>query len=878
MPVDSFNRLRAALAERFAVQSELGQGGMATVYLARDGRHERQVAVKVIRPEISAVIGADRFLQEIKLTAHLQHPHILALYDSGSADGLLYYVMPYVAGESLRIRLERERQLPVDETVSLVRSLALALDYAHRQGIVHRDIKPENILLQDGHPLLADFGIALALTAAGGDRLTQTGLSLGTPHYMSPEQAAGDHKLDGRTDIYALGCVAYEMLAGAPPHSGPTAQAVIASVITEEPRPLTQLRRSVPAPVAAAIHRSLQKIPADRFSTGAQFADALSSPVPAIASPGLRLPGVAGPAFLGTGLAVGVLAGWLLFRAEAHATPAHRFDLVLPETAPIALTGPGPLGVWQSALALSPDAAALAYVSPQGGTTQLFVRRLGGDTTVSLPGTEGAYYPFFSPDGQWLGFFSGNELRKVAVAGGTPVTLRRVDRPVGATWTTGDSILLMENEGFTMRWVRASGGGSDSSIALGTQFGNPDVLPGHRWAVGQLSSGQLAVLSLHDGQELAITRQGVQKLDGVKQEDLLMGASPKWIRSGYLVFGAGDGVLMALPFDGPRARPVGQPVPVYPGVRIEEGFGYAEYALADDGTLVFVPGANQDYGRIALVSRSGKFDTLPFPRGEYRQLRMSPDGRQLAIQRLEPTVSGEVVILDLVTGQNHRIVVDGNYRTFPASWSPDGNRMLIGLWDPVRFLSFGARLYTLTDVPLAEIVQHGASYMTIAPDGKDFVYNDWRSNELFIRSLQNDTTRIRIPGHGIAASFSPNGRWLAYGSTDGGIAVSPLPPTGAVYQVAERGQQPLWSRDGTRIIYRDGRRFYELPVETGGGFRTGTPRLYAEGPFVRTFAWNYSIAADGRLATVVALPERSLRQLAIVTGFDSELRRLAPPR
>jgi len=877
--VAPLDRLRASLADRYGLERELGRGGMATVYLARDLKHDREVAVKVVRPEISAVVGAERFLQEIKLTAHLQHPHILPLYDSGSAEGLLYYVMPYVAGESLRVLLDRERQLPVEDAVALTQALAQALDYAHRQGVIHRDLKPENVLLQDGQPLLADFGIALALAAAGGDRLTQSGISVGTPHYMSPEQAAGERQLDGRTDIYALGCVAYEMLAGVPPHTGPTAQAVIAEVMTAEPRPLTGLRKNVPPHVESAIHRALEKIPADRFASASQFAAALAAAGPA-GHPRRRapLPRILAPP-VAVALGAGLLAGWVLFgRHQAMPAPYRRWSLLLPVTAPIALTGPGPLGAWQSALALSPDGEVLAYVAPQDGTTRIVVRSLGQDTTVVLSATEGAYHPFFSPDGKWIGFFSGNELRKVPVAGGSPVTLLKVDRPVGAVWAARDSILLMEHEGFNLRWVPTSGGGSDSTIALTNQFGTPDLLPGGRWAVGQLSSGQLATLSLDDGRLEAITRRGVLPLDSVKQADLLMGASPKWVASGYLVFGTGDGVLMALPFDGARRRVLGQPVTVLAGVRIEEGFGYTEYALAQDGTLIFVPGANQNYGRIAFVNRNGTLDTMPFPRGSYTQLRLSPDGRRLAVQRRDPLMSGEVVVLELATGQRQRIAVEGNYRTFPASWSPSGAELLIGLWDPIQFLNHGARLYTLGGVPLFDVRIRGASYMNIAPNGKDFVFSDWRTGELFLRSLQGDSTRIRVPGRGFAASFSPDGRWLAYGSTDGGIAVSPVPPTGAVYQVAERGQQPLWSPQGDRVIFRDGRRFFDVGVSTTGGFSVGRPQVIAEGPFVRTFAWNHSIAPDGRLAVVVAFPERSLRELVVVTGLPGELGRVAPRR
>jgi tRNA A-37 threonylcarbamoyl transferase component Bud32 len=247
------SRLAVALADRYAIERELGAGGMATVYLAHDVKHDRKVAVKVLKPELAAVLGAERFLNEIKVTANLQHPHILPLHDSGEAEGFVYYVMPYVEGESLRAKLEREKELSIEETVEITKAVASALDYAHRHEVIHRDIKPENILLHEGQPVVADFGIALAVSAAGGARLTETGLSLGTPQYMSPEQAMGDRELDGRSDIYSLACVTYEMLAGEAPYTGPTAQAIVAKIVTEEPRPVAQSRKTVPAHMDLAI-------------------------------------------------------------------------------------------------------------------------------------------------------------------------------------------------------------------------------------------------------------------------------------------------------------------------------------------------------------------------------------------------------------------------------------------------------------------------------------------------------------------------------------------------------------------------------------------------------------------------------------------------
>jgi serine/threonine-protein kinase len=302
---------------------------MATVHLAEDVRHHRRVAIKVIHPELAAMLGPERFLKEIELTASLQHAHILPLLDSGSVDGLLFYVMPYVDGESLRSRLERERQLPVDDALRLAREVADALDYAHRHGVVHRDVKPENILLHDGRALVADFGIALAVQQAGGTRLTETGLSLGTPQYMAPEQATGERSIDARADVYALGAVTYEMLAGEPPFTAPTAQGVIAKLLTEDPRPLAQQRRSVPPHVDSAVLHALEKLPADRFATAAAFATAIGAPGGGHAAASHRAFQLH-PAALGrrarlasilltsAGLAVGLALGWAVGRASGH--------------------------------------------------------------------------------------------------------------------------------------------------------------------------------------------------------------------------------------------------------------------------------------------------------------------------------------------------------------------------------------------------------------------------------------------------------------------------------------------------------------------------------------------------------------------------------
>ena len=271
------DRLAEALKDRYTLQRELGRGGMATVYLAEDLKHHRRVALKVLKPELAAVLGSERFLREIELSAGLTHPHILPLHDSGNADGFLYYVMPYVDGESLRDCLNREKQLPLDDALRVAREVADALGYAHSRGVIHRDIKPENILLQAGHAVVADFGIARAIDQAGAEKLTGTGVSVGTPAYMSPEQAAGSHDLDGRSDLYSLGCVLYEVLAGRPPFVGPTAESLVHQHLATVPPSVTGMRPTAPVWVAAALSRSLAKTPADRFRTAQEFKEALAA-------------------------------------------------------------------------------------------------------------------------------------------------------------------------------------------------------------------------------------------------------------------------------------------------------------------------------------------------------------------------------------------------------------------------------------------------------------------------------------------------------------------------------------------------------------------------------------------------------------------------
>ncbi|MDQ2767445.1 MAG: serine/threonine-protein kinase, partial [Gemmatimonadota bacterium] len=483
--------ISTALGDRYVIEREIGSGGMAVVYLARDKKLDREVALKVLRPELGAVLGSERFLTEIKISARLDHPHILTLIDSGEADGLLYYVLPFVRGESLRAKLDRERQLGLEEALTITKQVASALDYAHRQGLVHRDIKPENILIQEGEAMLTDFGIALAVKEAGGNRLTQTGLSLGTPQYMSPEQATGDRGIDARSDVYSLASVLYEMLAGEPPVTGASAQSMIAKLMTEKPTHLRVLRDTVPVAIDEAVAKALAKTPADRFASAGEFSRALDVKAATEAGPSAR------PASKPSRRLAIVVGALVLAAIAAGGAYMMRGRTAAPRGAAASLGQRTQLTTAGIVLvpAISPDGKQLAYVTRKCATGQcgysIVVQDIGGSTTRSiLEGATAAYYLEWSPDRRNLifnGTFNGRiGTFLLSALGGTP---RLLTSGVATFFAGGDSLLI----GPTFRadsvyWIRVTGldGGLRDSIRLrgnGQGVAALSSMPGTGWIV-----------------------------------------------------------------------------------------------------------------------------------------------------------------------------------------------------------------------------------------------------------------------------------------------------------------------------------------------------------------------------------------------------------
>jgi eukaryotic-like serine/threonine-protein kinase len=879
-------QLRSALAEHYRVDRELGQGGMATVYLAEDLKHRRKVAIKILRPELAAVIGAERFVREIQTIATLQHPHILGLIDSGEVNGTAYYVMPFVDGESLRDRLRREKQLPVADAVRLAGEVASALDYAHRHGVIHRDIKPENILLHDGRALVADFGIALAVSSAGGgSRMTETGMSLGTPHYMSPEQAMGEREITGRSDVYALGAVTYEMLVGEPPFTGPTAQAIVAKVMSSEPAALSTQRRSVPPAVEDAVLTALAKLPADRFATAAEFAAALNGDSslhprarPSARAPARRpwlIPLLAAVATLATAAAV-VLA---LRLARRPAPPVDRFSLDIPD---LRVNFTGFYGI---SLAISRDGSRMAFVTRAGETvTRLALRERGDLTSRLLPGTEGGDAPFFSPDGRWLGFFAGAKLYKIAIAGGAPVLLAdkaQLALP-SAVWLPDGRIVYA---------------GSDFKLmALGADGGTPvDLVPAPR--TGAL--GYPATL-LDDG-ALVLTRCGntcagpaivAINVKTQAEDTILVGASKAaLLPDGTLIAVRTDGTMLAAPFDARRHRLTRPPMAVLSGVQVEIGV-IPQFAVADDGTLLYLPSnAFAGVSTVAEVDRAGHARVLdPGWKGRFISANPSPDGRRIAVATLEGAGS-TLWVKQLDAGPLTRLTFTTGVTNYRGAWFPDGRSLsyssdVRGSTHLYRMRADGSdKAERLFPADTAEIDE--ASWSS---DGRWLAYRTGTVpglRDVYLRRAAGDGPPIAVaagPADEYMPAMSPDGRWVAYVSIESGreeVYVRPVPDVDrARWQVSSAGgTSPVWGSSG-RELYYVARGDTLVQVTVGG---TTDFQVTRREPLFDTESFNFTpwhqgfgVRPDGRSFVMLRRTDESVgpeaRRLAVVLNWFTDVR------
>lgn len=875
------NRLASALADRYRIEREIGAGGMATVYLAHDLKHDRDVAIKVLHPDLGAALGGERFLKEIRTTAKLQHPHILPLLDSGEADGLLYYVMPYVRGQTLRQRLEREQQLPLDDAVTIAREVADALDSAHSIGIIHRDIKPENILLRGNHALVADFGIALAVQQAAGSRMTQTGLSLGTPQYMSPEQAMGERSIDARSDIYALGAVTYEMLVGEPPFTGPTVQAIVAKAMTERPVPPRTIRDTIPANVEHAVLRALAKLRADRFATGAEFASALisqstSSTMYSTArnNRSSARNRARDPFVLGLG------AGVILLGAAATALSMRSPAAIdaFPARIEIAANTESPNG----AAALSPDGHSIVFVGrdPAGAGNILYLRRLNQLSSRAIPGTASATPPVFSPDGKWVAFIAGRRrIVKVPVDGGAAVPLGDVPDYGGIDWSSNGDIVVgagvMEGLGGLAR-VNAEGG---SLVAL-TKVDKSKKELSHQWPrvltdgktvlftvwYGSVAAAELAATSLDDGKVVPLGIKGAQAIGVV---------------DGQLLFSRGDGMIMAMPFDVQKRRASGEARLVQDSVRmrgISGGTGLADVFVTDKGALVFARGTAER--RLTWVDRSGASTPLIDEKREFQFVRLSPDNRQAAVV-IANGLKTDLWIIDIAASTLTPLTTTGATRN--PVWSSDGHRVLYVSTHGGRSAFWWQAADGSAPPVKAGEARHNAWNIDMSPDDNTVVFNALYSGTFNIATFSLDPTHQQ---RDLAASptatesnarFSPDGRLVAYASDESGrpeAYVRPFLGVGGRVQIsANGGRRPIWSRDGSRIYFWEGSRMMSAVIGRDPALRVVSREALFDGLYEQDF----DVSRDGRRLLMIESKNSGV-SLVVVPNWLTELKQLTAAR
>ncbi|MDQ6716830.1 MAG: protein kinase [Gemmatimonadota bacterium] len=880
----TLDRLRAALAGRYEIEKEIGAGGMATVFLGHDLKHDRDVAIKVLHPDLGAALGGERFLSEIKTTAKLQHPHILPLLDSGEADSLLYYVMPFVVGESLRQRIDRERQLPINEAIRFAKEVASALDYAHRQGVIHRDIKPENILIHDKQALVADFGIALAVTAAGGGRLTQTGLSLGTPQYMSPEQAMGERTIDARSDIYSLAAVTYEMITGDPPFAGSSVQAIVAKIMTEKPTAMSLLRETVPLSVEDAVTVGLSKLPADRFATADEFSKALSDNTGSFArsttiqrsGPGRRrVDLVAQRAFLPV-VAIALVASALALWGWLRPGPPKqviRNEISLDSTQ--ALTGG-----W-SRIALSPDGSTLVFTG--GPDSKLYLRRRDELSATPLPGTEGAVAPFFSPDGNQVGFTTASYvLRVVSTRGGPPITLNdSIVGRAGSSWGTDGFIYLpTKDNNRIIRLAPAPGAPAVSVTVLDTVGGEvahrlPDVLPNGKGAIFTIYYG---------GKGKSGTAIAVVDFATHKHTVLVSALGGRYSPSGHLLYVTENGTLMAAPFDQNKMRLTGEPVAIAQDLRVGT-IGATDLAVSRNGTLVYVGGGAISNLRPVWVSRDGKEKVVDSVwRGFIGSPSLSPDGNRVAFTKFDG-IRSDIWVKQLDRGPELKLTFSNRNNEYPA-WTPDGKS--------VTYFGGGNELMTKrADGSAQEVVQlHGPRLMAESRwshDGKWLVFRTNTSGigvgDIFAIRPGVDTAPIPIATSPsaleLAPTLSPDDRFLAYSSNETGrtdIYVVPFPNTQAAKWTvsATGGLEPLWSHSGKELFFRDvAGNMMTAEVSTSPTFSVRLTKMLFRGTRFSTSSshTSYDVSTDDkRFLMIGPVGTNAIDRIIVVDNWFDELR------
>ncbi len=882
----------------YKILEELGRGGMGIVYRAEDAKLHRTVAIKVLpAAALSSDDDRERFYREARAAASLSHPNIATVYEideavpEGSKDDDLrpFIAMEFIEGDTLEDRI-KQGPMKLTEAVRIASEMSEGLKAAHAKDIVHRDIKAANVMLDgEGRAKILDFGLA---QTAQSTKLTRMGSTLGTVAYMSPEQARGE-EVDARADIWALGVTLYEMVAGTHPFGGDYEQAVVYSILNEDPEPLTAVRTGVPMGLEWIVSKCLAKKAADRYQTatdllvdlrnvdlsssGMSRVSVETSSVPPIHAPAYSSKAIQ-PTFLIIGLVaalLGLLLGYSLKSGNDSKddNDVLRTSIILPATEPVALIGSADAFIGQKAFTLSSDGSLLVYAAElASGATQLAVREMDGYESRLIPDTEGAFYPFLSPDGSQIGFFANDQLKVVPLSGGVSRVLIDVRNSIGGVWTAQDEIIYADNEGTRLRKIPVRGGEAENIGASSLRF--PALLPDGENVLGATWKGVLSIVSISTG---VVTSLGIGEMHNSV-------SSPRYSASGHILY-MQNAQLMAVPFDAENLRVRGRAIAVIENIRNESLERGGHHSVSENGTLIYAAGGDVRVGRLVVATGQDETETLPFEPQIFGEMRLSPDGSHLAICVLGAKWDIWIYDIDrLDTPQ--RLTFEGN--NYTPVWTPDGGRIYFrsdrsGSWD--IYSSSASSSGDVTRLTANTIEQYPTS---ISHDGKRLLV--WQDNpetkgDILTLSLEGDST-IEKTSTSVyrewGGTFSPDGKSIAYMSDEAGvynIYVKSASGTSERTRLSNGGGfDPIWSIDGRTIYYNKVREAYSVGIDPENDYSHGVPKLLFTGKFVELAGKNWAHdESGGRFIFVQTVESETVAaRLNVISNWFEELNRLAP--
>ncbi len=876
----------------YEILAPLGAGGMGEVYRARDTRLERIVAIKILPSHLSSNPDfRQRFEREARAISALQHPNICTLHDIGQQDGIDFLVLEFVEGESLEQRLSRG-PLPIDQVLRYSAEIADALDKAHRHGIVHRDLKPGNIMVTKSGTKLLDFGLAklqvdssalasaLTEVTAADRKLTTEGSIVGTFQYMAPEQLEGNDA-DSRTDIFALGAVIYEMATSKAAFAGKSRASLIAAILSSDPPPISTLQPMTPPALDRVVKRCLAKDPDDRWQNAGDLASELKWIAEGGSQAGVPVPVTAHRkhrerwAWVTAAVfaILALTAGLLYFRNNQNPPKSSQAYLPPPDATSYFFTGDS-----AGFPVLSPQGDRLAFVATDERANRLiWIRSLADGSVRSLPGTDSASFPFWSYDGKNLGFFASGKLKRVALAGGSPVDIADVNNPRGGSWNQDDTIIFTASSQAPIVRVAASGGPVTSVTKIDQSRHTT-----HRWPFF-LPDGKhfLYLAASHSKPHADLDEIYVASLDGKENRFLTISTSHAIAVPGYLLF-LQDKALMAQPFDVSSALLKGEPIPVASGVHFEEGNWHGVFDCASDGTLVYQPDASTHGSQLVWYGRDGHVLGKLGELDQYRELRLSPDGHRLAVTIGDP--GGSIWIYDLARGVRARYTF-GGIGDRAGTWSPDGTQIAFS-----RSQGGGANIFVIssnaagTEKPLfvADKLKRPTDW---SPDGKHILFMQSPVGfGVWVLPLSGEIQpQPFLPPQITAfeAMFSPDGHWVAYASQESGrteVYVTQFPGPNGKWQISNNGGRgPRWRRDGKAIFYwAEDHTLREAQVEMSGSHlqvNAVHPLFKVSMPDDPAGTTPYDVTADGQRFIVNTTSDVEDQPLTLITNWTSRLRK-----